>query len=152
MSALFFLCLMWLIAFCWVCLTSILSAIISTIRQSYCPSCRQYFRLKCSSTTLVKSSFQAQGRERFTYHCAHCAYHRERNAVIPKRPRENARCPSCYGVSNMGQTERTLVEATYASQGKKQVVRHCSHCGHRWEYEEAISQLYYNDGADCGDP
>jgi hypothetical protein len=147
MSApIFLLFLMFLLWFATICLISLITiplAIISAIRESYCPDCRRYFRLKRLSTTLVQPSFQFEGRERFTWHCSRCAYHREREALMPRLVMEDARCPSCYELSNLRRTERTLVESTYVSEGKKQVVRRCSHCGHRWEYEEAISKLSY---------
>jgi hypothetical protein len=142
-SFIFLLGLLWSSVICLVKLVSIPFAIISTIRQSYCPDCRQYFRLKRFSTILVPPSFQAQGKRRFTRYCSRCSYHRESEAVIPVRVMEDARCPSCYELSNLGRTERTLVESTYVSEGKKQVARRCSHCDHRWEYEEAISKLCY---------
>jgi hypothetical protein len=143
----FLMGLLWCAAICLIMLTTIPLSIILTTKASYCPDCRRYFRLKHSSTILIQPSFQSKGRERFTCHCSRCAYHREREAVIPKLIMENARCPSCYklSTSNLGQAERTLVEPTYTSEGIKPVVRHCSHCSHRWEYEEAISKLYCFD-------
>jgi hypothetical protein len=144
-SFIFLVGVLWVAVICLIQLISIPFVIISAIWESYCPDCRRYFRLKRFSTTIVPPSFQAQGIQQFTWHCSRCTYHRKRDAVIPKRVMEDTRCPSCYELSSLGRTERTLVESTYTSEGRKQVVRHCSHCSHRWEHEEAISKLYCFD-------
>jgi hypothetical protein len=58
----------------------------------------------------------------------------------------DSRCPNCRNLFELRRTEKILVEATYDSEGKKLIIRHCSYCSHHREYEEIIPEL--SDAAD----
>lgn len=53
----------------------------------------------------------------------------------------DSRCPRCRRFLTFSRSAKVLVEPTLHSEGTQRVTRHCSHCGYRQKYEEAVPRI-----------
>lgn len=65
-------------------LVFLLIAIITIIRRSYCPKCKN-FSMKRTSRVLTRPTYSSKGKRKVTEHCQNCSYHKEYELIIPVR-------------------------------------------------------------------